>query len=318
MKCRRCGEVAVVDLPSHNIAFCADCFQTYFLKQITRGIESQQLFTAGDSILVALSGGKDSLSLMLALIRLGYKAEGLHIDLGIPHSSQAARTVVERFCAKHNLPLRVLEMEKEGLAIPRVRDRLNRPICSACGKIKRYYFNKTAMDEGFDVLATGHNLDDEIARLTSNTLRWDIAYLSDQGPALDAENPEGAGYDAEQTDAENAPHGFVRKVKPLWRLTEFETANFAFLNGIENHYAPCPYSKGATFTVYKGLWQDLEIAMPGRKIDFYQGFLERGKPLFAKAEANSGQPTHPCTHCGYPTSLDLCGVCRIREAVKQN
>lgn len=313
MKCRRCGEVAVVDLPSHNIAFCAECFQTYFLKQITRGIESQQLFTQEDRILVALSGGKDSLSLMLALIKLGYNAQGLHIDLGIPRSSHAARTVVERFCARHALPLRVLEMEKEGLAIPKVRERLNRPICSACGKIKRYYFNKVAMDEGFDALATGHNLDDEIARLTSNTLRWDIAYLSDQGPALNAESPEGTNNGEE--DAENTPHGFARKVKPLWRLTEFETANFAFLNGIENHYAPCPYSKGATFSVYKTLWLDLENTMPGRKIDFYQGFLERGRPLFARADAHSGISPRPCIRCGYPTSLDLCGVCRIREAL---
>lgn len=113
---------------------------------------------------------------------------------------------------------------------------------------------------GFNVLATGHNLDDEVARLTSNTLRWDRAYLSDQGPALEEEG------------------GFARKVKPLWRLTEFETANYAFLMGIENHYAPCPYSGGASFSVLKRMWMDLEEAMPGRKIDFYQGFLGARTP----------------------------------------
>ena len=79
-----------------------------------------------------------------------------------------------------------------------------------------------------------------MARLTSNTLRWDRAYLSDQGPLL------------EDSD------GFTRKVKPFWRVTEFETANYAFLMGIENHYAPCPYSQGASFSTLKSLWIQLE------------------------------------------------------------
>jgi uncharacterized protein (TIGR00269 family) len=180
-----------------------------------------------------------------------------------------------------------------------VRERLRRPVCSACGKIKRHFFNKVALDEGFDALATGHNLDDEVARLFSNTLRWDTAYLSDQGPLLPGES------------------GFARKVKPLWRLTEFETANYAFLMGIENHYAPCPYSPGASFTVLKGLLQRLEAAMPGRKLDFYQGFLARGRPVFARREAEEGLTLTPCPQCGYPTSSGgLCGVCRIREAVR--
>ena len=123
-------------------------------------------YEKGEKVLVALSGGKDSLALALVLSRLGYDVTGLHIDLSIGISSEKARAVVERFCEKHAIPLIIKEMEKEGLAIPKVKARLNRPICSTCGKIKRYYFNQTARELGFDALATGHNLDDEIARLT--------------------------------------------------------------------------------------------------------------------------------------------------------
>lgn len=86
--------------------------------------------------------------------------------------------------------------------------------------------------------------------------------------------------------------------------------------GIENHYAPCPYSPGASFTTLKGLMQNLEAAMPGRKLDFYQGFLARGRPVFARQEAEEGVELAPCPQCGYPTSSgDLCGVCRIRAAL---
>lgn len=297
MKCRRCKAAAVVALPSHNSAFCAECFLDFFSRQVAKGIEAHQLMTRQDRVLVALSGGKDSLALMLELGRQGYNVTGLHIDLAIPQSSPAARGVVERFCAKHGFPLIVRDMAEEGLPIPVVKERLTRPICSACGKIKRYFFNQTAREQGFTVLATGHNLDDEVARLTSNTLRWDQAYLSDQGPVL--------------VDTE----GFTRKVKPLWRVTEFETANYAFLMGIENHYAPCPYSGGASFSTLKHLWMDLEEAMPGRKIDFYLGFLERGRPAFQAREQMEGAPLNACTRCGYPTSAEVCGVCRIREAL---
>ncbi len=295
MKCTRCKAPAVVALPSHHAGFCPDCFLQFFSRQVERGIHSQKLFTYEDRILVALSGGKDSLSLALELKLQGYDVSGLHVDLAIPISSASARAAVEAFCDKHAIPLIVCDMAAEGLPIPLVKARVKRPICSVCGKIKRHFFNKTALAHGFTVLATGHNLDDEVARLFSNTLRWDIAYLSDQGPNLPAEE------------------GFARKVKPLWRLSEFETANYAFLRGIEHHIAPCPYSPGATFTAYKGLWTNLEALMPGRKLDFYQGFLKNGRPIFSRAEEESGGQLAPCRSCGCPTSAETCGVCRIKE-----
>ncbi|MBQ9453006.1 MAG: adenine nucleotide alpha hydrolase family protein [Desulfovibrio sp.] len=301
MKCKICKANAVVALRSHNAAFCGPCYKAFFARQVIRGIESQKLFTHEEKILVALSGGKDSLSLMLELARQGYDVTGLHIDLGIPGSSAAARGVVERFCATHDFRLIIRETGAEGLPIPLLKERLHRPICSVCGKIKRYIFNRVALEGGFDALATGHNLDDEVARLFSNTLRWDSAYLSDQGPRLEGEC------------------GFARKVKPLWRLTEFETANYAFLMGIEHHYAPCPYSPGASFTTLKGILQRLEAAMPGRKLDFYQGFLQRGRSAFARCIAEKGMELAPCVECGYPTSSgDLCGVCRIRAALRED
>ena len=105
MKCRRCHARAVVSLPSHNTAFCPDCFLDFFSKQVDRGIREQGLMTKDDRVLVALSGGKDSLALMLELGRQGYDVTALHIDLGIPGSSPAARGVVERFCKKYDFPL---------------------------------------------------------------------------------------------------------------------------------------------------------------------------------------------------------------------
>lgn len=301
MKCTVCKEEAVVALPSHNSGFCPKCYLDFFSRQVEKGIRRGKLFTHEDKILVALSGGKDSLSLMLELHLQKYNVTGLHIDLDIPNSSPAARKAVEDFCHKHGLKLMVKEVAEEGLSIPLVRRHIRRPVCSVCGSIKRYYFNKIAVDNNFDVMATGHNLDDEVARLFSNTLRWDKGHLSDQGPLLES--------------AEDG--GFVRKVKPLWRLTEFETANYAFLQGIENHYAPCPYSRGASFTFYKDLWAQLEREMPGRKLSFYGDFLKHGRPVFAKDQEDNGVTLNPCQECSSPTSMEECSVCRIKEMLKE-
>lgn len=340
MKCKRCGAGAEVALRSHHTGFCRDCFQDFFSRQVERAVRGsglgEPLFERGQRVLVALSGGKDSLALMLELNRQGHDVAGLHLDLGIPGSSEKARAKVESFCALHGLDVRIIELAKEGLAIPDVKRATQRPICSACGKIKRHYFNTAALEAGA-VLATGHNLDDETARLLANVLRWDQRHLASQGPALPA-----------------AP-GFARKVKPLFRLTEFETAAYGFFMGIDPHKAGCPFSRGASFTFHKQLMGQLDWEMPGQKLNFYQQFLKDGRPAFAGLGATGpaadpmsgptlglpfGPPSGPkggataeddetideepreglgaCQVCGAPTSAEVCGVCRLREAVRDH
>jgi len=129
-------------------------------------------------------------------------------------------------------------------------------------------------------------------------LRWDRAYLADQGPLLPAEE------------------GFVRKIKPLYRLTEFELANYCFLQGIEHHMRGCPFSKGASFSAHKELWEELESHSPGQKLSFYETFLKTGRPVFENLEQQEGASLNPCDVCGSPTSAEVCSVCRIAAQVR--
>ena len=284
-------------LPSHHTGFCAPCFKTYFLRQVERGIHDHRQFSPEDRLLLAVSGGKDSLGLLLALTELGYPVEALHIDLAIPVSSGRARSVVENFCREHSITCHVVEMAEKGLSIPEVKKHIKRPICSMCGKIKRHWFNRYAYENGYSVLATGHNLDDEAARLFANTLRWDQAYLAGQGPVMEAEGK------------------FVRKVKPLCRVSEYETAVWCFLNGIEHVLAACPYSGGASFTGHKDLLARLEEKSPGMKMQFYENFLRSGRPAFLALTAQA-PALNACGRCGYPTSQEVCGVCRVKETLE--
>src|SRR5207248_1006161 len=117
-------------------------------------------------------------------------------------------------------------------ARPHVRAR--RPPCSACGTMKRHSFDAAALEGGFDVLVTGHNLDDEAARLMGNVLRWQTDHLARQRPVLPATHPK-----------------FVRKVKPLYLTSEYETAVYAFMRGLDYIVDECPNAAGASQLLYK-------------------------------------------------------------------
>jgi len=297
MKCRRCKAPAQVKLPSHNTGFCPECFFLFFSRQVQKAVKDHAMFTPADRILVALSGGKDSLGLANELKEQGYDVTGLHVYLGIPGSSDASLAHIEAFCEARSIPLIVASTPDMGLAIPDVKGALRgRPTCSACGSIKRHVFSRVAREQGFTALATGHNLDDETARLFANVLRWDKAYLADQGPCLADDG------------------GQARKVKPLYRLTEFETACYAFLKGIPHVSAPCPYSRGASFTGHKALLENLEQSRPGAKTQFYENFLRDGREAFA-ASARATAGLTPCLECGAPTPREVCGVCQLKKMV---
>jgi uncharacterized protein (TIGR00269 family) len=286
-----------VNIRRHNAAFCRPCFSEYFTNQVARAIKEDRMFTQDDRVLVAVSGGKDSLALWDVLINLGYETAGLHIHQGIFDYSAASFEKTTRFAAARGAPLITVDLAAEGeLAIPSVAGSTRRTECSACGLIKRHYFNKIAVEGGFTVTATGHNLDDEAARLLGNVLRWQTAYLAAQSPVLEATHPR-----------------LVKKVKPLYRLSEYETASYAFLRGIDYIVEECPFSHDAIQLQYKEVLNQLEHRSPGTKQSFVLGFQRQGRKAFADTTAVQ---LKECLSCGYPTTGDVCGFCRLQEEVR--
>jgi uncharacterized protein (TIGR00269 family) len=305
MKCRTCGQKAAVNMRQHKLALCKDHYLEWIPEQTARFIKKYWMFGHDEKILVAVSGGKDSLSLWDILWRLGYKADGLYIGLGIDeginYSSESHR-LTELFAAKRGLVLHVVDMEKEyGHSIPVLSDLSRRGKerpCSVCGLAKRHEMNRIARDFGYDVLATGHNLDDEAATLFGNTLTWSTEYLLRQEPVL-AESP-----------------GLARKVKPLVRFYEKEMTAYALLRGIEYIYDECPFSVGSTSIYYKELLNQLENDRPGAKLAFYLHFLEARKNGFFVSKETISPKLYTCTSCGQPTSSEgECSFCRLIDRV---
>jgi uncharacterized protein (TIGR00269 family) len=299
MKCRKCGATAVINMRQHRLALCQDCFLDWVPQQVQRAIEKYGMFTPDERVLIAVSGGKDSLALWDILLKLSYSVDALYIHLGIEDEgySDASQQKAERFAAERDAPLRVVYVSEEyGQSIPEVaRRRRGRSTCGVCGLVKRHIMNTVACDGGYAAIATGHNVDDEAAVLFQNTLHWAAGYLARQAPVLPASHPR-----------------LARKVKPLIRLYERESAAYALLRGIDYIYDECPYSKGATTLFYKDLLNELEEKSPGAKQQFYLSFLQarrEGRLLFAEAaNGKLGQ----CQRCGQPTTApDLCAFCRL-------
>jgi tRNA-5-methyluridine54 2-sulfurtransferase len=296
MRCRRCGAKAVIKMPRHNTAFCGPCLDHYVMSQVKRAIRDHSMFAHADRILVAVSGGKDSLVLWDVLSRLGFETAGLHIQQGIGDYSDRSHRATEAFAEARRLPLILHSLqENEGAGVLEMSELSHRSACSACGVVKRYQFNKIALDQGYDILATGHNLDDEAARLMGNLLHWQDEYLSKQSPSLPRTQPN-----------------LVKKVKPLYRLTEREISAYAVLRRIEYEIEECPMSAGSKMLAYKDALNRLEAASPGTKQYFYLGFLERQQP---EAIARTDEKLVECQRCRQPTTAELCSYCRLMDRV---
>ena len=294
-------------MPRHNTSLCKDCFTEFVHTQVRRAIKSHRMFTADDRILVAVSGGKDSLTLWGILLKLGYRADALYVDLGIGDYSVRSRQKVQRFtdtvAAAYQSKLHVHTVEQEqGAGIRELATLVHRPTCSTCGTMKRYQFNRVAVEQDYDVMATGHNLDDEAARLLGNVLHWQTDYLDKQTPSLPA-----------------SLDGFAKKVKPLYRLTEREIAAYAVIHHIDYIVEECPMAKGSKLLAYKHALNRLEADSPGTKQTFYLKFLDRQAKQQETAEKiaeQDRQRLHPCTTCGQPTTAIVCSYCQMMAKAK--
>ncbi len=297
-KCRVCREPAIIDLPRHNANFCAEHLLQLCRRQVEKAIADHDMLARCDHILVAVSGGKDSLAVWDILTDLGYRADGLYLGLGIGEYSDVSHDFTRQFADERGLTLRTVDLRGEyGYDVPTAAKVTKRVPCSACGLSKRHLFDKAALDGGYDVVVTGHNLDDEAAVLFGNTLRWDVEYLARQLPVLPARD------------------GFPKKVKPLVRLTEREMAAWCIVRGIDYQVEECPMALGNKHLAYKDALNAIERQSPGSKSAFYLNFIDKMAPLLADRSRAAAGELRVCGTCGAPTTGETCAFCRLRDRV---
>jgi len=306
MYCHRCSQKAAIRMPHHRLQLCKEHYLAWFIEHTDHTIRRYHMFDRSAHILVAVSGGKDSLSLWDVLWRLGYQVDGMYINLGIQSEddySNRSQRYAEEFAQQRSLKLQVVDMARDyGESIPEVAlgsHRGHSKPCAVCGLAKRHVMNRAANDGQYDVLVTAHNLDDEVAILFGNTLAWDTDLLGRQAPVLEARP------------------GFVRKAKPFCRFYERETVAYALLQQIPYIEEECPYAVGSKQLRYKTLLNELEEERPGLKLNFYVKYLQARESGFIQPrppEEGTEAEAHRCPSCGQlTTSSGLCTFCRLFE-----
>lgn len=304
MRCRKCGQKAVINLRQHRLSLCKTHFLEWLPAQTLLQIKKFGMIRANERVLVAVSGGKDSLTLWDILNKLGIQADGLYIHLGIEGPddySNKSGLLAGDFARERGLTLHVVNLASEyGKTIPQLIDQNNYSVqkpCSVCGLVKRHIMNSYALNNGYDCIVTGHNLDDEASVLFSNTLNWSMERIQRQFPILPS-----------------SP-GLVRKAKPLNHFYERETTAYALLSGIQYIQEECPFSIGNLTNTNKEFLNQLENTHPGTKMSFYISFLKAKKDgFFAHSSEMESDliEENLCRNCGQPTTAkNLCSFCKL-------
>ena len=136
------------------------------------------------------------------------------IDEGIPGYRDEALKIVENFCAQLNIQYKTFSYKKifdltltESLEL-RNDQRLSS--CSICGTFRRRALDHAAKTINADVIATGHNLDDNLQTFLINILSGDAKKIGWMDPDTSSNK--------------------VRKIKPLSEIYESEIVFYAFTN----------------------------------------------------------------------------------------
>ena len=270
-------------------------FVKQFETKIEKTIKKYKLLNKKDKILVACSGGKDSITVLYLLNKFGYNVEGLIIDLLIGNWSKQNFENVQKFCKKHKIKLHVINIREEfGYSICYIRSGIQAKVklnnCTICGVIKRYLLNKKSRELKADRLVTGHNLDDEAENLLMNILKGNPQLSINLGPKT------GSLKDKK----------FIDRVKPLYFCTNDEVKKYSKLMKFPVLYKPCPCAVGVFRKDVKEL---LEKQSVGVKNNLVNNFLEILPDLKEKYRGKS--KLKYCKICKEPSRNEICKTCKL-------
>lgn len=256
------------------------------------------MFRKGDVVAVALSGGKDSASLLHSLksINPDMEFKAIHINLGIAGYSDECEKASRELAKNLGVEFILYDLKKEeGVNIDLFKyTPYKRKVCAPCGVIKRRIFDVLAKKIGANVVATGHNLDDIVSIFLSNFFSGEFSYISNLGPVQ-----------------QPLIGGLPKKVRPLIKIPEREVSLYAFYNDLPVVRKSCPHSSGNLQNRYKRMIGFMEEEDPGFKFEVYSLFRKKFQPLI-----KDERPLMRCTKCGFPSSGEVCSYCRRIELLK--
>lgn len=299
-----CNKNPVIEL-SGSKKLCKKHFTEYFENKVFKTIKQFDLIGKEENLGIALSGGKDSLTVLHILNKLSkrnkkIKITAILIDEGIKNYRDKTIITAKEFCSKNDIPLKIFSFKKEfNFSLDDMLKVLDVKPCTLCGVFRRYLLNKKSKELGFTKLATGHNLDDEAQSILMNQFKNNMQSSARLGPK--------AGI--------NENKNFVQRIKPLYLCTEKETAIYAFINKLLDDFTECSNIPKSYRAEIRDMINNFESQNPGTKNAIVNSFLQILPDL---KERFKGMQANICKDCGEAASKDKCNACKFIYRLKEH
>jgi len=302
MKCDRCENMASYSRKYSGENLCASCFSNSILQKTARTISKHNMIKNGDVVGVAVSGGKDSLSLLQVLKKMSeshnFKIKAITIDEGIPQYRDEALEIVKNFCDNIGVEYKVFPYKglfditlEESLEL---RENEKISSCSICGTLRRRAIDLGAKDLGVDVVATGHNLDDVLQTFVINVLSGDTSKIGWMEPDTSSNK--------------------TRKIKPFCEIYENEIVFYAFVNEIPFQSEQCPHMNEGIRTEIREFLNSLENKHSGIKNNMYKSIMR----ISSVVKDSNYKQRKICSKCGNDCTGDICSVCSMLVNLKRD
>jgi uncharacterized protein (TIGR00269 family) len=288
--------------PYSGERLCRKCFFRSIEDRVRTTISKYEMLRMDDRIMVAVSGGKDSVTLLHILTKIERtfpEAEvcAVTVDEGIRGYRDEALKVAEKNCRKLGVEHVVVSFkEMYGYKLDEIvamtREKELTP-CSYCGVLRRRALNVAAREADADKLATAHNLDDEVQTIMLNIVHGDAPRIARVKPVLDEAHPR-----------------LIQRIKPLCEVPEKEIALYAYLKKIEFQSVPCPYARTALRNDIRTMLNRMEEKHPGVKFTIFKS-IEKIRPALEIAAEKT--EIRECKTCGEPTVGEICKPCQMLQ-----
>lgn len=266
-----------------------------------RTISKYSMLEYGDKVAVGVSGGKDSLSLLYVLKMLfdqhpnnDNQLVAVTIDEGIKGYRDESLQIVKDFCAQLRIESKVLSyqslfgIDMDQAILQRSSQKVSS--CSICGTFRRRAIDIAAEAVGADIVATAHNMDDQLQTFMINLLAGNVERIGWIYPEPVQYTKSG-----------------MKKVKPFVEIYEYEIAFYALQRDIPFQSEECPYMNESIRTDLREFFNRLERDHPGIKYNAYKSMTKVSKVLRSSMQSSE---IKKCSRCGHVSSGDICSVCR--------
>jgi uncharacterized protein (TIGR00269 family) len=287
---------------------CKRCFTQSIETKVRTTITRYHMLNFNDHLAVAVSGGKDSISLLHILAKLRRNRPkttltAVTVDEGIKGYRDEALAIAGINCKKLNVPHHIVAFKElygftldEIIQKARKKGQTELTACAYCGVLRRRAINVGARQFHADKIATAHTLDDEAQTALMNIFRGDIARLAKEKPVTSEVHPL-----------------LVRKIKPFCEIPEKESALYAYVKKIRFQDTPCPYAGEALRNDIRGMLNRMEEQHAGTKFTVFKA-IERLRPAIEKTAKEEN--FKKCTQCSEPSASDLCKTCEMLQHLR--